>query len=67
MIAGPRGQKGQMLPIETFARACVRGNQDDVSLVSPLTGERLMSFRLPIEGGSFAYLRSSDLPTLFRI
>ena len=54
-----------MLPIETFARACVRANQDDLSLLSPPTGGRLMSFRLPIGGDSFANLPSSNLlPTL---
>jgi hypothetical protein len=38
MIAQRRGQMGQTPPIRAFARACVRGNEDDLSLLSPSMG-----------------------------
>ena len=46
MIALLRGQMGQMLLIQTFARACVWGNQEDLSLLSPSMGTPLISFQI---------------------
>ena len=53
---------GQMLLIQTCARACVWGNQEDLSLLSPSMGTPLISFRLSTEGGPSADLPSGGLP-----